>query len=649
LKARLVIIFILFALIPAAVGGAMSVYMSMQSMRQAIIHSNQNTAEQIAQHIALMTNNATSLIKALAQGPTAQSMDGNAVRKMIVAAQKTNPQFELIYVMNQTGMQIARSSGALANRKDRPYFTEAMSGKTFMTPVYISAFTHAPTVTLSTPIKNAAGQIVGVMAADLSLKSLWDVTDNTHIGQNGYVEVVDSKGTIIAYPDHARVLKKDNIDNLPYVKQALSGKVGFTEGISSRGDDTLISYAPETKNGWGIIVHQPVKEVTNAALSAGLMLGGILLIAVLLAIAAAFYVAKSIAQPIQKVVEYVSVVAGGNLSKQVSATGVREVEQLVDGLNNMTSSLRGIILSTSSVAETLAASAQELAASATEVGRSSEEVANTIQRVSADADGQLRMAETSAGVMSEMLGCIKETVLTMDGVEYVSQESEKAAENGIEKITHAVSLMEDIQKDVSNTARMIHELGEKSRHIGQIVEVISNIAGQTNLLALNAAIEAARAGEQGRGFAVVAEEVRKLAEQSEEAAKEIAEIISAIQSETIETVNAMDRGTKAVGDGAKVVADSGTAFEDIYKSVKMMNEQTKYVVELMAKQQKNSSEVEQAVGQIGNSARTNADSAQEVAASSEAQNASVQEIISAVNGVATMASDLQGYVNKFKL
>ncbi len=375
----------------------------------------------------------------------------------------------------------------------------------------------------------------------------------------------------------------------------------------------------------------------------------ILLISVLLAVVTAFYIARSIADPIQKVVQYTGFIANGDLSQNLTASGVREVEQLVQGLNFMTHSLREIIMNTTSVSETLAASAEELAASVSEVGKASEEVSHTIQQVATDADRQLRLSETSTSVMGGMVEHIKETVMTVDGVAYVSQESERSAEAGIQKITHAVTLMGNIQDDVSKTAKMIHALGDKSRQIGQIVEVISNIAGQTNLLALNAAIEAARAGEQGRGFAVVAEEVRKLAEQSEEAAKEIAQIISAIQRETIETVNAMDRGTKAVGEGAKVVSDSGTAFEEIYKSIKMMNEQTQYIVGLMAAQQAESAQVEQAVSQIGDSARMNAAGAQQVAASSQEQNASVQEIITAVSSVAQMANDLQGYVNKFRL
>lgn len=648
LKTKLIIMFVLFAFIPAAVGGAISVYLNIQSMKQATIQSNRNTAEQIAKHIEVMMEDSKNLVEALAAGPTAQSMDGEMVRSMIVATQKKNPQFELIYVMDATGMQIARTSGNLANRADRAYFKEAIKGPTYFTDVYISSFTNAPTVTISTPIKNLNGAIVGVMAADISLKALWDVTDNIRIGQTGYVEVVDGKGSVIAYPDHERVIKKDSFADLPYVKKALEGQPGYMETTSSRGDTTIAAFIGANKS-WGVIVHQSTKEVFNAALSTAYSMIAILLISVLLAVVTAFYIARSIADPIQKVVQYTGFIANGDLSQNLTASGVREVEQLVQGLNFMTHSLREIIMNTTSVSETLAASAEELAASVFEVGKASEEVSHTIQQVATDADRQLRLSETSTSVIGGMVEHIKETVMTVDGVAYVSQESERSAEAGIQKITHAVTLMGNIQDDVSKTAKMIHALGDKSRQIGQIVEVISNIAGQTNLLALNAAIEAARAGEQGRGFAVVAEEVRKLAEQSEEAAKEIAQIISAIQRETIETVNAMDRGTKAVGEGAKVVSDSGTAFEEIYKSIKMMNEQTQYIVGLMAAQQAESAQVEQAVSQIGDSARMNAAGAQQVAASSQEQNASVQEIITAVSSVAQMANDLQGYVNKFRL
>ena len=231
----------------------------------------------------------------------------------------------------------------------------------------------------------------------------------------------------------------------------------------------------------------------------------------------------------------------------------------------------------------------------------------------------------------------------------VSQRSELPADGGIKQVDHAVSLMNDIQNDVSNTGEMIDILGHKSRQIGQIVEVITNIAGQTNLLALNAAIEAARAGEQGRGFAVVADEVRKLAEQSQTAAKEIAKIIGDIQCEITQAVQAMDKSGKEVTEGVRVVVASKVAFEIIYSDVKNMRQKVEDIVVLVNKQESGSVQVEQAINSIADSARMNSNSSQEVAAASEEQNASVQEIATAVSSLATMATQLQEVVSKFKV
>ena len=135
---------------------------------------------------------------------------------------------------------------------------------------------------------------------------------------------------------------------------------------------------------------------------------------------------------------------------------------------------------------------------------------------------------------------IQQVAVNANAVSGMADKTTNAASQGDKAVDAAINQMKNIERSVSSSAQVVAKLGERSKEIGQIVDAISGIAGQTNLLALNAAIEAARAGEQGRGFAVVAEEVRKLAEQSQEAAKQIANLISEIQTETDSAVVAMD-------------------------------------------------------------------------------------------------------------
>ena len=138
LKTKLILFFVLFAFIPAAIGGAISIYMNITSTKSAAVHSNGNTATQVGQQIEIILDSSKGMLEGLAIGPTARSMDGAALRDMIIAIQQKNPQFELIFAMDRNGMQIARTSGNLANRGDRPYFKEAMKGNTFLLmPIYL--------------------------------------------------------------------------------------------------------------------------------------------------------------------------------------------------------------------------------------------------------------------------------------------------------------------------------------------------------------------------------------------------------------------------------------------------------------------------------------------------------------------------------
>jgi len=208
--------------------------------------------------------------------------------------------------------------------------------------------------------------------------------------------------------------------------------------------------------------------------------------------------------------------------------------------------------------------------------------------------------------------------------------------------------MANINTTVQDTAQVIRELGLASNQIGQIVHTITAIAGQTNLLALNATIEAARAGEQGKGFAVVAEEVRKLAEQSKEAANTIAHLISNIQTQTKDAIGKMDHSAQEVLTGQNVVLIAGESFKLIQSKITKVNESVQSITSAAQQLSASSNNVIVAIDKVKDISHGTVVNSQTISVAATEQSASMQEISAASEELAQLASQLQENVKQYK-
>ena len=382
-----------------------------------------------------------------------------------------------------------------------------------------------------------------------------------------------------------------------------------------------------------------------------LMVTAIAAVLIILGLSVFSYVAIGKAlKPIEDLTEGLGKIAKGDLRvADLDDTRSDELGILARSANDMKNRLREVMSNVSRSAETVAASSEQLTASTQETLESITHVAQNTTSLAEGAAEQTDMIDRLASNADEMSDKMTQLSAQTDSVYKLSQDGQESTSNGQKQVDDAVARIQSIAEQVSAAAGLVEALGKRSDEIGSIVDTISGISEQTNLLALNAAIEAARAGEAGRGFAVVAEEVRKLAEQSGESAKNIADLIRLIQKDTADAVAAIRQGNENVDEGASVVASSGEAFRTVAENFTELGRNISLAsdaVDVVSKAKDNMIESLKRVEAI---TRKSADDTQTISAAAEEQAAAMHQMSDASNTLATLAQELQNEVQKFHL
>jgi len=380
-------------------------------------------------------------------------------------------------------------------------------------------------------------------------------------------------------------------------------------------------------------------------------------------------------------------------------------DELGQSFQRMTHNLKQIINLITTSTQNLSAASVQLAAAAGQAGQATGQISTTIQQVAMGINQQTesigktaasaeQMSRAIAGVArgaedqsqavtraSEITERINRAIEQVAGnartVSERAANASEAARSGSLTVELTLEGMANIRSRVGVSAEKVQEMGRRSEQIGAIVETIDDIATQTNLLALNAAIEAARAGEHGKGFAVVADEVRKLAERSSNATKEIGGLIKGIQSTVREAVKAMDEGAREVQNGVTRANEAGQALNTILDASEAVHKQAQEarkaaedvrmasnelvnaidsvstVVEGNAKATElmtsNANEVTESVESIASVSEENSAAVEQVSASTEEMSAQVEEVNASAESLADMAKDLKEVVEQFKL
>lgn len=557
---------------------------------------------------------------------------------------RLHPEAQAIYVGTNEGLFIQEPDFDMPDGYDpriKDWYKTAMEkkGEVILSDPYISSGTGDMVITVSRTTKDGSG----VLAIDMHLSSLQKLTNQVKVGEEGYAFLLDKNQRYIAHPT-----KKPGEE----AKESLFQKMyehekGYFDYLWDDKNKAM-SFVTNQLTGWKIGGTLYSSEISDTAAP---IFQKTLLIIILALVIGAFVViviTKSILKPIKDLKEKAITISKGDLTEHVDIHSNDEIGQLGMAFNEMQESLSVLVQEVEHHAEQVAASSEELTASAEQTAGATEQVSASIQEVAGSAEKQTDGVEKTARI----LGTVSENASVIAShsmkVSELANHTTEQAEVGGQAVTNTVTQMNSIYESVQESNAMIRSLNERSSEVSSILDVITGIADQTNLLALNAAIEAARAGEHGKGFAVVADEVRKLAEQSQNSAKQIYEIIQGIQKDTESSVQIMARVIDDVQTGVKVSHEAIEKFNLILQSTKEITPQMEDISTTVQKMSTEINGVVSIINEVSIIAQNNAATSEEVAASTEEQIASMEEVTASAKSLSSMAEELNGLISKFK-
>lgn len=661
ISGKLIVSVVSILVVACAVLGYLSYMTGARVVQEKTEEALINQAKDITMYIEESLARIYDGIEALAARPELIEGDLQEQLAFLQTQVGVHEAYETFAIVNEAGVGTFLG-GEILDLADRKYVQTAFANnETTLSEILTSRLTNEPTILAVTPIPLATGE-KALLLVHLDGYLLTEFTEGIEVGESGFGLILSPDGTILGHKNRDWVK-----DQLNFIQQAeenntmlgeakaiketiIPNESGIAKYESVSGGQRFIGF-DTMSNGWkvGIVALEEeflaglkriVSQVTVSTIIVSLA-GAIL----------TYFISQSITRPIVSLANVSKVLADGDFSQGVPERLLKrrdEVGLLGHSLNEMQGSTREVIKQVYNNAENLQKASVDMGLSLEQIHKMSTSIEQSVTEVGQGSIMQTTMANETAQSMEQMTGGIQNVATVastiVENADYIHQKMQQ----GQVAVQQSITQMESIHQGTKKELEIIQHLAKESQEIGQISNMITEIADQTNLLALNAAIEAARAGETGKGFAVVAEEVRKLSEQTAQSAAQINDLIRNVQSYTKEAVLAGEGSEQNVNAGIDIIGQVGEQFEEILQAIHQISSEIQGMSAAAEEMSASTEQTSATMEEMSATAQAANDVVQQVTRAISEQTATVKTIDKETERLEAMSKELHELIQRFR-
>ncbi|MDS0524849.1 methyl-accepting chemotaxis protein [Clostridium sp. SHJSY1] len=528
-------------------------------------------------------------------------------------------------------------------------------------PWFIDAMTNKENVIVTEPYKSAKGtlvvgvaktvsykdKVIGVISISVSLSELSKTISAYKVGDRGYIIVTDKNGLGVAHPD-STFIATDMASKQTYWEALKGADSGFTEYIYQE-KNKFASFTTEKFTRWKIMAAMEEDELTEDTNKIRNILIIFFIVVLPINVLVASLFSRGLNRNLLKLREVFGNAAKGDLTKEVNIKSKDEFEELSYSYNSMSNGIRDLIGSVKNSSDTINDTALSISNMSGQAAGAVEDIAKNIDQVATGSTEQAREIELAASELESLSAKLQKINEQTNSMYKVSEGTDGMTKEGLVVMESLSSKSVDTENASDKIELAVKDMSYASNNIKVIIGSINEIAEQTNLLALNAAIEAARAGEAGKGFSIVADEIRKLAEQSTLATKDIENLIEEVDNRSQVAVKAVSEAKSTIKEQGEAVSKTKLTFSDIASSIDNLTNIINSVKSAIIDINKDKDLIMEKMQNLSAISEQTAASTQEVSAATEEVSATMEDFNGNAKNLKELVDDLEKFINKFKI